>query len=339
MGTPTTDEAHVLNTWLESMHIGELRVMDALAVVPLHSNSPSPELNYLTLPEAHAAGQVVVSEKPSATVPTLLVINRAALPILILDGEEIVGGRQNRVVNTTLLVPAQSTFELDVTCVEHGRWHLGLDETFAPGETVYPTLRQHKAAQVAESLTASGEPHADQSAVWDEIATTHQRRGTHSSTQAIHDVYLERGEVLRRAEHVLRYPAEEPVGVVAVVNGRAICADIFDRPATLRTYWSSLVRSYALEAESPMAPGPDTNVHASAMRLLASAVAASKRVFPSRGIGQDVRLIAPDVLGAALVVHHQSAVHVALFACNERRDGTSVSRPSARVRRLRQASR
>ncbi|TME39254.1 MAG: hypothetical protein E6I75_05790 [Chloroflexi bacterium] len=132
MGTPTTDEAHVLNTCLDSMHIGEPQVIDALTVVPLHSNSPSPEFNYLTLPEAHATGQVVVSEKPSATVPTLLVINRAGLPILILDGEEIVGGRQNRVVNTTLLVPAHSTFELDVTCVEHGRWHSGLDETLSP---------------------------------------------------------------------------------------------------------------------------------------------------------------------------------------------------------------
>ena len=312
--------------------------MDALAVVPLHSNSPSPEFNYLTLPEAHATGQVVVSEKPSATVPTLLVINRAGLPILILDGEEIVGGRQNRVVNTTLLVPAHSTFELDVTCVEQGRWHPGLDETFAPGETVYPMLQQHKAAQVAASLSASGVPHADQSAVWDQIATTHQRRGTQSSTQAMHDVYVERGEALRRAEDVLRYPAEEPLGVVAVVSGRALCADIFDRPTTLRTYWSSLVRSYALEAESSTAAaGPDPDVHASAMRVLASAAAASKRVFPSRGLGRDVRLIARDILGAALV-HHQSAVHTALFACNEPCDGTSVSRPSARVRRLRQAS-
>jgi len=129
-----------------------------------------------------------VCEKRHASVPTLLVINHAATPILILDGEEIVGGRQNRVVNTTLLIPARSTFELDVTCVEHGRWHPAAGETFAPGETVYPGLRQQKAAQVSAALRTTGLPHADQGAVWSEIAAEHQRRGTISSTHAVHDV-------------------------------------------------------------------------------------------------------------------------------------------------------
>src|SRR4030081_857125 len=178
MGTPTADAAQLLSTWLTSLHISEPQVMDALALVPLHADSPPPPFSYLTLAEAHARGQVVVSEKPHASVPTLLVINGSAMPILILDGEEIVGGRQNRVVNTTLLVPARSPFELDVPCVEHGRWHPAACETFVPGETVYPTLRQQKAVQVAESLTASGLPHVDQSAVWDEISATHRRRGT-----------------------------------------------------------------------------------------------------------------------------------------------------------------
>jgi hypothetical protein len=330
--------------------------MDALALVALHTDSLPPAFSYLTLVEAHACGQAVVSEKPRASVPTLTVINNAAVPILILDGEEIVGGRQNRVVNTTLLVPAQSTFELDVTCVEHGRWHPAAGETFVPGETVYPSLRQQKAAQVAASLTASGLPQADQAAVWSEISTTHRRRGTRSSTEAVHDAYVERSEVLRQAEETLRYPGGEPVGVMAVVSGRAICADIFDRPATLRAYWSSLVRSYALEAETsalartsqssdtrvpssstPRSSASATSARGSALCLLTSAALASKQMFPSRGLGFDMRLIAPDVLGAALV-HHESAVHVALFSRGPQPDTASVSRPSTRKRHLRQAS-
>src|SRR4030081_325043 len=160
MGTPTADAAQLLSTWLTSLHISEPQVMDALALVPLHADSPPPPFSYLTLAEAHARGQVVVSEKPYASVPTLLVINGAAMPILVLDGEEIVGGRQNRVVNTTLLVPARSTFELDVTCVEHGRWFESA-AAFAPGEAVYPTLRGQKAQQVSAALAATASaPHA-----------------------------------------------------------------------------------------------------------------------------------------------------------------------------------
>ena len=73
------------------------------------------------------------------------------------------------------------------------------------------------------------------------------------------------------------------------------------------------------------------------MHLLTSAAAASKRVFPSRGLGSDVRLAAPDVLGAALV-HHEIAVHVAVFSRDQRRDTASVSRPSTRMHQLRQVS-
>jgi len=47
----------------------------------------------------------------------LQVINSGEVPVLLIDGVEIVGGRQNRVVNTTVLVPAQSAFELVFTCV------------------------------------------------------------------------------------------------------------------------------------------------------------------------------------------------------------------------------
>src|SRR3954451_15324816 len=132
MQIPSHDAEAAVTTWLAALRVGTPAALDALALVPVHADSALPEVNLITLAEAHADGLVVIAEKPSASVPTLLVTNRAALPVLILDGEEIVGGRQNRVVNTTLLIPARSTFELDVTCVEHGRWHAVTGETFAP---------------------------------------------------------------------------------------------------------------------------------------------------------------------------------------------------------------
>lgn len=81
--------------------------MGALAVVPLHADAAPPPFGYLTLAEAYAEGQVTVTEKNLASVNTLSLTNRGWLPILVLDGEEIIGGRQNRVVNTTLLVPSR----------------------------------------------------------------------------------------------------------------------------------------------------------------------------------------------------------------------------------------
>src|SRR5205807_9699633 len=95
---------------------------------------------------------------------------------------------------------------------------------------------------------------------------------------------------LRRAEDTVQYPPQA-VGIIALVNGQVVCADIFDRAATLRTYWSSLIRSYALEAEGFTATVSSASAsQASTASLLVSAVAASKQVFRSRGLGSDVRI-------------------------------------------------
>jgi hypothetical protein len=323
------NEARRLAEWLAGLKLGPPAIVDALAVAPLYAEAAPISFNYLGLDEALATGQVTVTEKAQASVPTLLVINHSTLPILLLDGEEVVGGRQNRVVNASLLVPAESVFELDVTCVEHGRWH-EQGRNFSSGEAVYPTLRRQKAEHVAASLAAAGGPRTDQSAVWDEIAAVHRSRGTRSETAAVHDVYIDLSESLERAEDVLSCPADGPVGLVAFIGGRAVCADIFDRPTTLRAYWRRLVRSYALEAEGAT---PATASLKSAGRLMASASAAVPVAHPSSGLGWDFRLTAATVVGAALV-YQEEVVHTALFSKRTPGRGVGVRRPVERARRL-----
>ncbi len=148
-----------LAAWLTSLRPGQPQILDALTIAPLYTETAPPLFSYLVLSDAHATGLVGVTEKPQASVPTLLVINRAPLPILILDGEELVGGLQNRVVNTTLLVPAASTLELDLSCVPHGRWHPSATDAFSPGEAVYPTLRRQKAEHGRASVCRAEPPY------------------------------------------------------------------------------------------------------------------------------------------------------------------------------------
>ena len=84
--------------------------------------------------------------------------------------------------------------------------------------------------------------------MWDAIATRHIDDGTRSATGAMRDAYRSRDADLARATARLRYPDDEPVGVVALGPTGALCADVFDRPGTLRAYWARLVRSYFLDA-------------------------------------------------------------------------------------------
>ena len=318
-----------LEKWQAGLRLGEPLSEQALALLPVYTDTQPTAPRYRTLEQAIAAGEVAITEALQATVPTLQVHNRGDLPVLILDGEEVVGGRQNRVVNTTLLVPSKAIFPLPVSCVEHGRWH-EVRPVFDAGETAYPRLRSQKIQQVAASYAMHGTPMADQSAVWGEIADGHRRVGSRSATGAMRDAYAKRAVDLARAEERLACPEDGPVGVVAVVGGRAVCADIFDSGDTLRTYWTRLVRSYALEALGAP-PGPPAVD--SAKRLLDRPLNARRKAFRSPGLGLDIRISGNGVVGAALV-HEDAVIHAALFRARAgSASSPGISRPSARARR------
>ena len=318
---------NALKAILERMRIGPFQQDAGLAVAGLYLDDPTPTTAYVTLAQALAAGDVIVSEKPQASVPTLQIRNLGAWPVLLLDGEEVIGGRQNRVLNATIMVPPEAVFDLPVSCVEQSRWQ-EVSPTFDTGEAAYPTLRRAKMEQVAASSLEGGAPRADQSAIWEEIASRQNREGVQSPTSAMRDSYSGRADELASAEFTLRCPEDGPVGIIALVEGRAVCADFFDRPETLRGYWSRLIRSYALEAVDRPANEPD---RASALRLIARPLKARLTCQVAPGLGFDVRVSGNGIVGASLVLG-EAVVHTALFRKRTAASRGSIRRPSERRR-------
>jgi hypothetical protein len=326
---PDAGAARLLVDWLGRQKVASVQTSGPLSVIPVYGGQAMHAIEYRTLGDAIALGEVLINEQAQASVGDLRVLNNGPLPVLILDGEEVVGGLQNRVVNTTLLIPPETTFELPVSCIEHGRWHLTAG-AFQPGETVHPTLRRQKAQQVTASLYSAEAPLADQHAIWAEVEARHRSTRTHSATAALRDAYVQRGQDLDSIVSRLEYPSDNPTGVVALYDGHAACADLFDRPETLRRYWNRLVRSYALEALDlpPREPSPG-----SAARLLQRATCAALQPFASVGAGTDVRITGNGVVGAALV-HGGAMVHAGLFRHRERGVGGLLQSPRARARRI-----
>src|SRR5512142_1737990 len=105
----------VMDAYLGTVTVGEGKSFGSITLFPIFSSSISP-LRYRVLSEALADGSVVVTEKPSAQVPELRLVNRSDSMVLVLDGEEVVGGRQNRIVNASVLIGAHSEVPLPVTC-------------------------------------------------------------------------------------------------------------------------------------------------------------------------------------------------------------------------------
>ncbi|HIJ35860.1 MAG TPA: hypothetical protein HPP59_01105 [Deltaproteobacteria bacterium] len=160
----------VIKDYLEQLKVGRKQFYKNLAIYPLLSTYAS-GLEYLLLDEALRQDLMEVAEVSShGSVPELKVVNKSPRMILILDGEELVGAKQNRIVNTTILVQGNTTIVIPVSCVEHGRWSYDSPRFHSQERMMSSNLRAMKSEQVSYSIRSSGEFRSDQGAIWDGIA-------------------------------------------------------------------------------------------------------------------------------------------------------------------------
>ncbi len=307
---------------LASLRVGVGVAHAGMTVFPVFAaNATAPALRYQTLEQAIAAGAVEVVEQASATVPELTLRNRGAVMIFVLDGEEVIGGRQNRIVNASFLIAANSTVTLPVTCVEHGRWR-DVSPRFASGESMPHAMRLAKHRQVSASLARTSRPVADQGATWDAIAEKQATTGTRSATGALHDIYRAQQETLGAWEQAFPYVAGA-VGFVIGLGGQISGADLFDQPATAEALWPKLRRSYALDAlEASTVEGAIAQEQAE--ELLTRAQRARYEVYPSLALGEDARFEGDGVVGGGLV-YEETPIHISLFRSDDQ-TGQTVTR-------------
>jgi len=301
-----------------------------MVIFPLFPAEPRPQedLRYQTLGQAIADGSVKVAERPSASVPELTLRNDGKAMVLVFDGEEVVGGQQNRVVNTTFLVAAEAKMDLPVSCVEQGRWH-STSATLTSGEVGYYSLRRAKHQQVTENLRSGAGPIADQGEIWAEVADREESVGSASPTKAMHEMYKTRADELGGyQEHLAYIPGA--LGLLVAFNGRIAGGDVFDQPGTAEALWQKLVRSYALDALEGEAALAVTREQAE--EALERVRKAHCEVYPSLALGEDVRFEGEGVVGGGLV-YQERPVHANLFFT----DGQEAVAEKRRMRARRRA--
>jgi hypothetical protein len=269
-------------------------------------------LHYATLDESLAAQTFEVTEvSEGGSVPTLKVVNKGDTMVFLMAGEQLVGAKQNRVLNASIMVAARSDLPIPVSCVEAGRWAYRSAKFLSEGTSSHSALRHKMAKQVARNYRAEGKARSDQGEVWKEVSEKLSRMGSVSGSSALAQAYE---DTRARLDDVLKQLAAPSgcAGAVFTFGGRIAGVDLFDQPATLAKLWPKLVRAYAidaLEAGDTVAPvGRDA-----VLAWLHSAAAARAEPFKSAGLGDDVRLEGPNLVGAGLVVEEQP-VHVELFA-------------------------
>jgi len=295
---------------LDTLEIGEPVTAANLTMFPLllpEEAAPA----YLTLDEALAGGLASVTEvSESGSVPELLVTNRAPQPVLILDGEELVGAKQNRIVNLSILVPARETLHIPVSCVEAGRWARRSREFAAAGRAHYAKGRAAKLAQVNYSLRSTGTRAADQGDVWFDIDAKAARMKARSVTSAAAAMYEKAHRHLEEFQERLDV-APRQAGAIFTINGIVAGMDLFDSPATWRKSMRKLVQSYGLDALDSTG-GPASDARPQPRTFLRAVQAAPVARFKAIGLGEDVRIDDKKTIGGALAVDGR-LVHLVAF--------------------------
>jgi hypothetical protein len=249
-----------------------------LTIYPVASSMSHNTASFMTLDEGIRNGSVVVTESGQVSglirrpgqrpvqnnggeVNRLVLLNNSDRPLLLLAGEIVTGGKQDRVIGSDRIVPPKSDpVDLSVFCVEPGRW-VARSEKFG-----------YMGSQMAQpSIRMPAMNEKSQTAVWDNVRSS-QRNAAKAAPSAAPMIagttsyagVMQNEEVKRKLE-VVAAPIERDysklirelkqqnaVGVVVAVNGQIVWADLFASTELLEDYWPKLIRSYAAEAVTGM---------------------------------------------------------------------------------------
>ncbi len=306
----------VISRTIRSLEMGSPVTHGGLTVFPMIGTNGvrrREKPDYITLDEGIASRTVKITELGSGgSVPELQLVNEGKRRVLILDGEMLIGAKQNRVLNITILAPGKCRLTVPVSCVEAGRWRDVSAAFGSPREVMYARGRARKMEQVNLCMDEIGRPMSDQTAIWSGIAHKAHRMGAKSPTGDMNEIYGRYQE--RIAEYEKAFPAVPlQVGAVFALGDRLAGMELFDHPETLAGYLPRLVRSNALDAlelqtEPSLRPSGDA-----VSEFLGDLDRAEVRSYPDGiGDGDNFRLEGPRVSGAALV-DGDRIVHLSAF--------------------------
>lgn len=321
---------------LSRIEIGQSSQFRNLTLFPLVKRSMTArQLDYLLLEDGIAQGSVRVSEiHAGGSVSELRLENNAELPVLLVDGEELIGAKQNRVLNLTILAPAKQTTVIPVSCVEAGRWGMSSAEPKTSDHMMYSLGRGEQLAHITESMRSNGTRKSNQAAVWRNIAAKAARLKASSPTGAMSAIFERHANSVEEFARAFTWH-EGQCGVGFGIGGRILGLEIFDHPEVMRRFFQKLIRSYALDALD--APAASETASVDAMSALVTQIGAAQSFSEQAlGLGKDVRFNGSEISGAALWAQERY-MHICTFVKNSKSSGaaassfwTRITRPSHR---------
>ena len=299
---------------LHDLTCGPIRLADRLTEIPLLGRARGPRLDLLH--HAVAQGTAVVTEvDEKGVVGRLRVENRGDRPLLLIQGEELRGAKQDRVINRSLLLQPGTSAEVPVSCVERGRWRRESQAMHSSGRTLPSTLRARLARRVLRNEARGLGSVSDQLTTWREVdrflETTHIHSDTSSIGAALDD--------LLRGVHVAHAlpPFDDQVGGIYLRGRELLGMERLGRPEAWQRGWQVIARGHAVNP-TPARHRPNITLpleRDGALELLRGELNAARwwREREEDGL-EDLRFAGERVFGSALLVDGEPA-HVAVWPC------------------------
>jgi ARG/rhodanese/phosphatase superfamily protein len=293
--------------WMRGIRVGQAVNHGALHILWLHATDQAASLDVSTLDEARKDGSLLITEHAQAQVPELVVENRGKVHVLLLAGEILVGGKQNRVLREDILLPPLSgPRPIGVYCVEQGRWNEGRKDFESKGTLAQPRVR----SKLLEK--------ADQNRIWDSVARASREvaPATPSPTHSYQAIYDDR-QVQAHLKEVERavIPGQAGAhGAAAFAGGTLTGLDLFHTPSLFSREWPKLLRAHAVEAyRVPASKEPqDSRSRARVEALLAQAGKTEGSLRGNAGVGQLFEFRVESNRGAALIAESR-VIHTAIL--------------------------
>ena len=295
-----------LQRMLAGLVPGSAMTQDALAAIWLQApeGASRATTQIVTLDEARAAAALTVTERAQASVPELIADNRGTSYVLLLAGEILIGGKQNRVLREDLLLPPLSgPRNVGVYCVEQGRWNEGRKDFESRSSVVQPSVRSEVMGK------------APQSRIWSGVAAASRDLRAPSPTGSYQAIY-DKPEVRAHLDAATRRldPAGVPRarGAAIFVGPRLAGIDAFDSPDLFAREWPKLLRAYALDAYGSVGGWDETGARKRVESVLRGADRVEGGLRGNAGVGQLFEFGVERSRGAALLFEG-AVVHLAIL--------------------------
>ena len=271
--------------WLGRLVAGVPFEIAGVDVIPVVLPGAFDEPDFLAA-DAMTRGALEVTELPDARVANVLATNRGDEAVLVLEGDILVGCKQNRIVARSALIPPRARAEIPVACVEQGRWSQE-GACFRPGAVrAEPSLRRRTVGSVSQAR------------VWNEVASSLGAAGVRSPS-GDYEAYLASRTAKRSREGARLPEIRDQVGVIATHAGRLLGLELVGHPATFarlrdRTIPGYLSEAYRSRRATSAQPTRDPGAWLDALRR------ASVRTAPGIAAGQDLSLSGNGLAGRGL---------------------------------------